>query len=181
MSIRNELLEQILAAQEGGGGSGTNGFIDYNDTSTTATAVVLVGNTWTVMPNDGLGAFTNKAYAPSGVTELMDVSTGKIDPTELPLGSTILVRNDFTVTPNTNNSLLEFRYTLGVGGGAYTLEKIIGRLDSGSGIGYRRSLVPDMIYMGDTNSRDNHIGLEVRLSAGGTLVNAGSAIQVIKQ
>ena len=68
-----------------------------------------------------------------------------------------------------------------MGGGAYTLEKIIGRLDSGSGIGYRRSLVPDMIYMGDTNTRDYHIGLEVRLSAGGTLVNAGSAIQVIKQ
>lgn len=179
MSIRNELLEQILAAS--GSGGGTNGFIDYNDTSTTTTPVVLVGNTWTVILNDGLGAFTNKAYTPSGVTELMDVSTGKIDPTELPLGSTILVRNDFTVTPNTNNSLLEFRYTLGVGGGAYTLEKIIGRLDSGSGIGYRRSLVPDMIYMGDTNTRDNHIGLEVRLSAGGTLVNSGSAIQVIKQ
>jgi hypothetical protein len=179
MSIRNELLEQILAAS--GGGGGTNGFIDYNDTSTTGTPVVLSANTWTVIPNDGLGAFTNKAYAPSGVTELMDVSTGKIDPTELPLGSTILIRNDFTVTPNTNNTLLEFRYTLGDGGGAYTLEKIIGRLDSGSGIGYRRSLVPDMIYMGDTNTRDYHIGLEVRLSAGGTLVNAGSAIQVIKQ
>ena len=148
----NLLLEQILAAQEGGGGSGTNGFIDYNDTSTTASPVTLSADTWTALPNDGLGAFTNKAYAPSGVTELMDISTGKIDPTELPLGSTILIRNDFTVT-----------------------------LDSGSGIGYRRSLVPDMIYMGDTNTRDYHIGLEVRLSAGGTLVNAGSAIQVIKQ
>ena len=41
MSIRNELLEQILAAS-GGGGGGTNGFIDYNDTSTTATPVTLV-------------------------------------------------------------------------------------------------------------------------------------------
>ncbi len=46
MSIRNELLEQILAAS--GSGGGTNGFIDYNDTSTTTTPVVLVGNTWTV-------------------------------------------------------------------------------------------------------------------------------------
>ena len=179
MSIRNELLEQILAAS--GGGGGANGFIDYNDTSTTVSPVTLSADTWTALPNDGLGAFTNKDYKPSGVTELMDVSTGKVDPTELPLGATILIRNDFTVTPNTNNSLLEFRYTLGNGGGAYTLEKIIGRLDSGSGIGYRRSLVPDMIYMGDTNTRDYHIGLEVRLSAGGTLVNAGSAIQVIKQ
>ena len=165
----------------GVGGSGTNGFIDYNDTSTSGTPVTLTSNVWTVIPNDGLGAFTNKTYAPSGINELMDVSNGSIDPTELDLGTSLLVRNDYTITPNTNNSLLEFRYTLGGGGGAYTLEKIVGRLDSGSGIGYRRSLVPDLIYMGDTNTRDNLIGLEVRLSAGGTLVNAGTVIQVIKQ
>jgi len=179
MSIRNELLEQILAAS--GGGGGTNGFIDYNDTSTTITPVALISDTWTKIPNDGLGAFTNKTYSPSDVTELMDVSSGDIDPSELPLGSSILIRNDYTVTPNTNNSLLEFRYTLGSGGGAYTLEKIVGRLDSGSGIGYRRALVPDLIYMGDLNTRDNPIGLEVKLSAGGTLVNAGTVIQVTKQ
>ena len=178
----NRLLQDILTATTaGGGGSGTNGFIDYNDTSTAATAITLLADTWTVIPNDGLGAFTNKAYKPSGVTELMDTSTGALDTTQLPLGSSILVRNDFTVTPNTNNTLLEFRYTLGTGAGSYTLEKIIGRLDSGSGIGYRRSLVPDLIYMGDLNTRDNPIGLEVRLSAGGSLVNAGTAIQVIKQ
>lgn len=181
MSIRNEILENILTATSGGGGSGTNGFIDYNDTSTSTTPVTLLADTWTVIPNDGLGAFTNKVYAPSGVTELMDVSTGSLDPTELDLGATLLIRNDFTVTPNTNNTLLEFRYTLGTGAGSYTLEKVVGRLDSGSGIGYRRSLVPDLIYMGDTNTRDNLIGLEIKLSAGGSFVNAGTVIQVIKQ
>jgi len=169
------------ALNSGGGVNGTNGFIDYNDTSTTTTPIILAADTWTVIPNDGLGAFTNKAYAPSGVTELMDVSSGSVDATELSLGTTLLVRNDFTVTPNTNNSLLEFRYTLGTGGAAYTLEKIIGRLDSGSGIGYRRALVPDLIYMGDANTKDNPIGLEVKLSAAGSVVNAGSVIQVIKQ
>ena len=173
--------DTVTSGGSGGAGGGTQGFIDYNDTSTGISPVVLVGNVWTPIPNDGLGAFTNKDYKPSGITELMDTYTGKIDPTEMTLGSTMLVRNDFTVTPNTNNALLEFRYTLGIGGGAYTLEKIIGRLDSGSGVGYRRSLVPDMIYMGDTNTRDNPIGLEIRLSAGGTVVNSGSAIQVIKQ
>jgi len=163
------------------GSADTNGFIDYNDTSTSTTPVTLLANTWTAIPNDGLGAFTNKVYSPSGVTELMDTSTGKLDTTELALGSTILIRNDFTVNPNTNNTLLEFRYTLGAGAASYTLEKIVGRLDSGSGINYRKSLEPDLIYMGDLNTRDNPIGLEVRLSAGGTLVNAGSVIQVIKQ
>ncbi len=166
---------------EGGGSSETNGFIDYNDTSTTASPVMLTPDTWTTIPNDGLGLFSNKNYSPSGISELMDTTTGAIDPTGLALGSSILIRNDFTVTPDTNNSLLEFRYTLGTGGGAYTLGKLIGRLDSGSGKPYRQSLVPDLIYMGDTNTRDNPIGLQVRLSTAGTLVNAGSVIQTVKQ
>jgi len=178
MSIRNELLENILTATSGGSG-GSGGFIDYNDTSTTTSALVLTGGVWTTIPNDGLGAFSNDTYKPNGITELMDVSTGAIDPTELTLGNTLLIRNDYVVTPGTNNTLLEFRYTLGAGGGAYTLEKIIGRLDSGSGNPYRFSLVPDLIYMGDLNTRDNPIAIQVKLSANGTLVNAGSVIQVI--
>jgi len=83
------------------------------------------------------------------------------------------------VIPNTNNSLLEFRYQLGAGGGLYTLEKIVGRLDSGSGKAYRHALAPDLIYLGDTNTFDNIGLLQVRLSAAGTLVNAGSVIQVV--
>ena len=162
-------------------GNSLNGFIDYNDTSTSITPITLVANTWTGIPNNGLGLFTNKNFKPQGVNELMDNTTGDLDVTELSLGTSILVRNDFSVTPNTNNALLEFRYTLGAGGDAYTLEKLIGRLDSGSGKPYRQSLVPDLIYMGDTNTRDNPIGLEVRLSTAGTLINAGSVIQVIKQ
>ena len=157
------------------------GFIDYNDTSTSTTPITLVADTWTTIPNDGLGAFTNKTYKPDGnVTELMDTSTGAIDPTGLHLGDTILIRNDFTVTPNTNNASLEFRYQLGTGGGSYTLGKRLGRLDEGSGIDYRFSLNPDLIYMGDTNTRDNPITLQVKLSASGTLVNAGSVIQVVR-
>ena len=157
-----------------------NGFADYNDTTTSTTPIVLPANTWTDIPNNGLGAFTNKTYAPFGVTELMDVATGYIDTSELDLGNTILIRNDYTIVPNTNNALLEFRYQLGAGLGVYTLEKIKGRLDSGSGKNYRFSLEPDLIYMGDTNTRDNPIKLQVRLSANGTLTNAGSVIQLIK-
>lgn len=164
-----------------GGNLNTNGFIDYNDTATGMSPIVLAANTWTDITNNGLGLFTNKSFKPSNVTELIDTSTGDLEVAELSLGTTILVRNDFSVTPNTNNCLLEFRYVLGAGEGAYTLEKLIGRLDSGSGKPYRQSLVPDLIYMGDTNTRDNPIGLEVRLSAAGTLINAGSVIQVIKQ
>ena len=156
------------------------GFIDYNDNSTALNPLVLAEDTWVAIPNDGLGAFTNKNYLPTNVTELMDTTTGKIDPTQLQLGDIIIIRNDFTVIPQTNNASLRFRYTLGGGAGAYTLEKRLGRLDEGSGIEYRFSLATDKIYMGDANTRDNHIGLEVKSSTPATLVNAGTVISVMK-
>lgn len=162
----------------GGSASELSGFMDYNDTTG---SISLTANTWTDIPNNGLGAFTNKTYKPDGVTELMDVATGYIDPTELNLGEAILIRNDYTINPNTNNALLQFRYELGTGAGTYTLEKNVGRLDSGSGQDYRFSLEPDLIYMGDTNTRDNSIKLQVKLSSNGTLTNAGSVIQLIKR
>ena len=163
------------------GASTDNGFMDYNDTSTSSTPITLVADTWTTIPNDGLGAFTNKTYKPNGnVTELMDTSTGAIDPSGLNLGDVILIRNDFAVTPSTNNASLQFRYQLGTGAGLYTLEKRLGRLDEGSGIPYRESISVDKIYMGDTNTRDNPISLQVKLSTSGTLVNAGTSISVVR-
>jgi len=159
-------------------GATSNGFIDYNDTST-ASGITLVKNVWTDIPNDGLGAFTNKASKPAHVTELMDNTTGYLDTSELNIGDTILVRNDFTITPQSNNANLEFRYELGSGQSLYFLEKTMPRLDLGSGIGYRYALTPDLIYMGDDNTRLNPIKLQVKLSVNGSLVNAGSVIQVI--
>ena len=156
----------------------SQGFIDYNDT----TGIInITANTWTTIPNDGAGAFSNDTYRPEGVTEFMDVSTGAIDVSELALGDSILIRNDFKVNPNTNNALLEFRYSLGGGGNEYVLETIKGRLDNGSGQDYRFNLGTDLIYMGDTNTKDNPIFLQVRLSTNGTLLNAGSVIQLIKR
>jgi len=168
-----------LSPLPGETGSSGNGFIDYNDTSTTASPLALLADTWTTIPNDGQGAFTNKNFAPEGVTELMD-SQGRIDPTQLSLGDDFITRNDFRVSPNVNNALLEFRYELGSGAGLYQLETNIGRLDDGSGKYYRFSLTTDYIYMGDENTLNNPILLQVRLSTDGTLINAGSVIKVFK-
>ena len=114
-------------------GFAKTGWIDYNDSSTSAAPVVLSSGVWTDVPNDGAGAFTNKGYAPEGVTELMDVSTGYLDFSQLKIGDNVFIRNDYVVTPDTNNSLLQFRYELGGGLGIYTLESVIARLDNGSG------------------------------------------------
>jgi hypothetical protein len=154
------------------------GFMDYNDTLTAAVPITIAANTWTTVTNNGAGAFTNKTYKPFGITELMN-SNGQFDFSELPLGTTVLIRNDFTVVPSINDSLLSLRYQLGGGAGEYTLETIISRLDSGSGLSYREGLRTDLIYMGDTNTRDNPVTLQIKLSSPGTVVNAGSVIQVL--
>mgnify|MGYP003150266374 CR=1 FL=1 len=168
----------FLDETDPGGLTDAQGFIDYNDTTGT---ISLLADTWTTIPNNGAVAFTNKSYAPDGVTEFMDVSNGAIDTTEIQLGDTIIIRNDFKVNPNTNNALLQFRYGLGGNGGEYFLETIKGRLDNGSGIDYRFNLGTDLIYMGDENTRTNPIFLQVNLSTNGTLLNAGSVIQLIKR
>lgn len=156
------------------------GFLDYNDASTASTPVTLAADTWTDIPNDGLGSFTNNATPPQGVTQLMDTSTGYLDFSQLKLGDSILIRNDFNVTPDTNNASLEIRYVLGSGANEYALTKSLGRLDRGSGIAYNTSLGVDLIYMGDENTRGNAGKLQVRLSTTGELVNNGLVIQVIK-
>ena len=176
-------FKPIFFGGGGGGGGGSGGFIDYNDTSTTASPLVLVADTWTTIPNDGLGSFTNKEFAPKDAVgaaiELMD-SQGRIDPTKLALGDDFIIRNDFRVSPNINNALLRFRYELGNGGNTYQLETNLGRLDDGSGKYYKFSLTTDYIYMGDTNTLNNPIKLQVNLSTNGTLINAGSVIKVFK-
>lgn len=178
LDLINDLKTLFFKTGGGGSASTQNGFIDYNDTTGN---VSLIANTWTTVPNNGLGAFTNTSFPPTGVTQLMDTSTGAIDTNQLSLGDTIIIRNDFKINPGTNNALLEFRYQLGAGAGLYTLETNIGRLDSGSGQDYRSALKSDLIYMGDDNTRLNPIVLQVKLSTNGTLLNAGSVIQVIKR
>ena len=158
-----------------------HGFIDYNDSSTASSPISLSSNVWTDVPNDTLGAFTNTAYAPNGVTSIMDSSTGYLDFSQLTLGSDILIRIDFVVTPNTNNSLLETRYVLGQGAGQYALPVRSRRLDSGSGIPYASEKGSFYIYMGDSNTLGGVGKLQVKLSTNGTLVNNGVAIKIFKR
>ena len=152
------------------------GFIDYNDATG---QISLTAETWTDVPNDGAGAFTNKSHAPLGVDELLDVSTGYLDFSDLDLGDSVQVRIDFKVSPNVNNAKLQCRYVLGSGAGEYALSVFEKRLDSGSGIDYDSDKGSFLIYMGDENTRGNPGKLQVKLSSAGTLTNAGVAIQVM--
>ena len=157
------------------------GFADYSDLATSTTPISLTANTWTDMPNDGAGPFTNLNFLPDGITTLLDVSTGYLDLSELELGDSVIIRNDFIVTPNGNRANLNFRYELGAGLGVYTLDYFVGRLDSGAGLQYRYNLYTHLIYLGDDNTRNNPIKLQLNLSKNGSFVNNGSAIQILKR
>lgn len=156
------------------------GFEDANDTSTASTPINLTPDTWTALPNDGLGSFSNKSYLPGGITRLFNPSTGKIDPTELELGSYLLVRADWTVNPTINGAFVEYRLTLGNGGNAYALPVFSTSLANGGGKDYRFTPL-SYVYMGDTNTRNNEIGLEVKCSELATLTVAGMAIQAARR
>lgn len=167
--------DYVVSVPRGGG------FADYGDLVTATTPITLVANTWTTLANDGAGASTNTAFLPTGVAQLMDLPSGNINTTDLVLGDTILIRTDYTVTPSTNNNLLEFRFMLGTGGPAFTLETIKGRLDSGGGNPYRFAVDSQLVYMGDTNTKDNPIIPQLRLSGAGSVVNAGAVISVLRR
>lgn len=168
----------ITVVVEGNETSVEEGFVDYNNT---VAASAIAADTWFDLPNNGAGAFTNTASAPSGVNNLMDFATGAIDPTDLNIGDTLLVRNDFTVTPTINNALVEFRYKLGTGAGEYTLPKTPFRLNRGAGVADRIVSSTDLIYMGDENTRGNPIQPQIKCSSAFTVQNAGSAIAIIRR
>jgi len=174
MVVVSEDLETVASRLNLADRVDKDGLMDYNDTTG---AISLIADVWTDIPNNGLGAFTNKTHKPTSVNEVLDTSTGYLDFSELTLGSQILVRNDFTVVPSTNNCLLEARYLLGQGAGEYALKFWSERLDSGSGIDYQR-VISFPIYMGDTNTQGGAGKLQVKLSTNGTVTNAGSYINI---
>tara|TARA_R110002012_G_scaffold96021_1_gene231709 strand:+ start:302 stop:847 length:546 start_codon:yes stop_codon:yes gene_type:complete len=173
-----KMLFRIIALEEGRSAN-RNGVADYNDTSTATSPLTLAADTWTTLPNDGLGAFSISDL-PVGVNSLLDPLTGALNLTDLPQYSDLIVRPDFTITPDANNADLEFRFLLGAGAGQYTLPFSYGRLDRGAGIAYRQSLAAFYVYSGDNNTIDNPVYLQVKLSTSGTAVNAGMALKVYK-
>ena len=160
------------------GGSTGQGFADYNDSATSTTPVSITADVWEEIPNDGLGAFTNTGFIPATISSLF--SNDKIDVSDLDLGDAVIIRYDFTLTPSVNGAFGELRLSLGSGLGSYYLNRPIGTLSNGSGYDYQVT-GEFYIYMGDANTRDNPIGLEVRCSEDASLVNAGVVIQVIKR
>jgi hypothetical protein len=155
MSIRNELLEDILSATSGGGVPTDNfagGLLDYNDLATATTPISHTGGATTPLTNDEAGAFTNKLYPPVGVTDVWDAINDEFDWSELKLGDMVDIRLDIVVTTSSANQEITVELELGQGGFSYRIPfiqlfyKTSGVKKVGAFIG---------LYMGDTNTLDN--------------------------
>lgn len=152
-----------------------SGFFDYNDTSTSA-GVSLTADTWANIPNDGAGTFSQDTYAPPNIEELVDVSTGAIDPTSLAPGEEILIRFDVRVTPSVNNAFFSMRIQLGTGAGIYYLGLVNTTLSDGA---REYSFSPEkMVYMGDANTLNNPIVPQIYCSEDASYVNLGMYISL---
>jgi len=153
------------------------GYIDYNDTSTTVTPLELTEDVWATIPNDGLGSFSRNELPVGALLPL--TAEGGLDLSNLPMNSLVKVRMDFIIYPNVNNAFAEFGILLG-SASPYRLEKTINTLPQGAGRGYHVGLDQSLVYIGDTNTKNGVALFQVKLSTGGTVVNAGMVAELYK-
>lgn len=128
-----------------------SGFQDWNDTATATTPIALSG-TPAELTNDGLGTFTNTAYAVNGHGNIWDASTNRFDFSSLKLGDSVDIRPDVTVTTTGPNRNISMSIELAIGGSAYTLN-IDERAFKTAGV--HQIVRWYGIYMGDNNTRNN--------------------------
>ena len=133
-------------------GSKKSGVLDYNDSATSITPISLTSGVLTDITNDGLGAFTNKLYTPTGVTDLYNTTTQLFDFTQLNLGSVVHYRLDLEITTTSKNQEVEVVIELGIGGSAYSLE-VFNNIYKSSGL--HKIAITNFVYIGDTNTLNN--------------------------
>lgn len=181
MSIRNELLEKILTAILNGGSADSirGGILDYNDSLTAVTPISVPSGLVDVdITNDGLGSFTNKSYAPVGVTDIWNSSTNLFDFSQLSLGDMVDIRIDLTITTTTPNQLVEIDLVIGIGGVQYSIPF--------SREVYKNASVQNVnryngIYMGDLNTLNNPAKFVVRSDAPAIVLVNGWYCKILKR
>lgn len=156
------------------------GVWDYNDAATSSSAISLTptGND-IILTNDGAGAFTNKTYKLSDVSELWDATTNRFDFTDLNLGDVVEIRIDLSVTTSTANTDTKLKINLAIGGSPYVL--VIDHSSFKTAGTYQITKMFS-IYMGDANTRDNPASLSLSSDSGSaTVVVNGWYLKALKR
>ena len=184
MSIRNKLLEEILAATTGGGvvpaDNFSGGFFDYNDLGTTATPIAVTGGAgFTDLTNDGLGAFTNKLFPPVGVSDVWNSGAGLFDFTDLSLGDMIDIRLDVDVITSSTNTEFAIALMLGVNGSPYNVNWF--NATNFKTAATNKVVTFNGVYMGDLNTLNNGAKFVIAADKNCTVVVNGWYCKIISR
>lgn len=183
MSIRNDLLEQILEATNSGGIPADNfsgGLFDYNDLGTTSSPISVTGGAgFFNLTNDELGAFTNKTYPPSGVSDIWNSGTNLFDFTELSLGDMLDIRLDIDVITTSVNTEVAVALQLGIGGFDYTINWF--NTTNFKTSATNKIVTFNGIYMGDANTLDNGARFVIASDKNCTVVVNGWYCKIIRR
>lgn len=154
------------------------GFADYNDLVTATTAITVPGtSTYVYITNDGLGAATQTAYLPSGVSAtIWDSALNKFDWSSLALGDMVDVRLDFEITTTAANQVIEVAFEMATDGTAYDLGVQDATVKS-AGLHHVDRYMG--VYMGDTNTLNNKARFKIKSDAAATVHVLGWYVKVI--
>ena len=175
VSVARNKVTVVLSQALNDGDDIDTGFMVYEDSGS---AQPLASSTWETLSNDGAGSDTLKAYGPQNVGNLLNVSTGAIDFSELSVGDTLLISVDGTFTPSANNVSFESQILLGSGGSKSVAGPIM--FLPTSGVAYRvcfTFLVP--ITGSDVQSNPGTV--QARVSQAGSLTMSSTTLQLINR
>ena len=140
-------------------GNGT-GFFNYQNTLANPT---ITTNTWSTLQNNALGALTSSAFAPDGVTSMLDTVTGRILLNQLEVGDQVYIKHLVNITPFTNGMTIDFRHFIGQTGQEYALPfGPVLSLNAGAGTPSGLLAVETQLYIRDSNTKIGGILPQIR-------------------
>lgn len=145
------------------------GWWNYNDTATASTPITIpTPGTFVDLTNDGLGVVTDTTFAQPTGTDIWNVSTNRLDLSNLSVGDTVDIRIDVEVTTTTVNALIDLQMEFGLGVSPFTLAANSSVFYKSSGV---YQIVPTQnFFIGSTLVKDNPARIMVTSDVSGTTV-----------
>lgn len=153
------------------------GLFDYNDLATQTTPINIPSGLVNVdIPNDTLGPFTRREFAPKGVGDIWDADNGVFDWTALKTGDMVDLRLDLSITTTSPNQTVIVELLVAIGGFEYTVPFVQANVKTVGTYPVNRY---NGIYMGDDNTLLNGAKFRVRSDAPATMVVNGWYCKVL--
>jgi hypothetical protein len=153
-------------------GSGQAGYQHAGGTT------AIPANTWTQIPNDGLGPRSNEDFLPEEVDTLLDSATGQLDARQLVAGDAILVQVEFELDIDNNNTFVEIRFITEEEAGPYEHVHAVGELSKGTATPYR--IAESHLFLANGNSIGSLVPVEIRCTNTATLSAELFLVQVTR-